>query len=365
MPNAWHVPTPRSGSAGRVLRRSIYQLTHVSLGRWSVSNLSIVPLRSFFDVRLNRDDILLLGVICCYTDRDGFCYPGLTTISMIFSPLVGRVNLYDASSISRKMQRLEMFGYLVNTEQRHNASRSFSSNRYKILYDPKLPTQFDRRSKGEPLELPSGEMQAGTPLENASVQIQTVEPLANANVKIQVPLENPPGEKQAPLESASVEIHTNDPVLTSQKVERHKGGREKHTPPPPAVRVFREVRRKYPVGELWTEIDQTVGSSPDDLEFWNQVLVRWAGCGYNPMAVDGPLDYFRRRELPGGKRRAWGVPDLVPVPAGMAQECRSDYSDAEWRRTNPLMRRSIIAFETGRNLADVEDDPGYKGAPDA
>ncbi len=313
-----------------------------------MSNLSIVPIRAYFDIRITQADLLLLGVICAYTDRDGFCYPSLATISKTFSPLVGRTGSYSDSAVSRRMRRLEMLGYLLNPEQRRVNSSSFSSNRYKILYDSQLPKEFDRRPAAEALANPPVGIQAGAPVENASAGNQA-------------PVANPPVEMQAALASASVEMQANAPALNGPALNAPDKGAKKRPAPPVAVETFRDVRGKYPPRELWGEISATIGERPDDLDLWRRVLVAYAARGFNRQAIDGPLEYFRRGEIPAAKRNGngHGAPELVPIPAGGGSPRRRDYSDRDWRRLLPRARRAIIALETGRELGEVEDDPDF------
>ncbi len=65
---------------------------------------------------------------------------------------------------------------------------------------------------------------------------------------------------------------------------------------PPAVQVYRQVRRRFPAQELWEEIAQTVGTEESVLAFWREVLQAWVGRGYNPLNVAGPLEWFRAHD---------------------------------------------------------------------
>jgi hypothetical protein len=78
--------------------------------------------------------------------------------------------------------------------------------------------------------------------------------------------------------------------------------KKKSTPPkreiPPAVRVYREVRRRFPAQELWGNIATIVGTEESALAFWCKVLKTWVARGYNPMNIEGPLEWFKKREIP-------------------------------------------------------------------
>ena len=66
---------------------------------------------------------------------------------------------------------------------------------------------------------------------------------------------------------------------------------------PPAVQVYREVRRRFPAQELWGNIATIVGAEESALAFWRTVLKTWVARGYNPMNVEGPLEWFKQREI--------------------------------------------------------------------
>lgn len=241
-----------------------------------MSNLSIVPIRAYFDTRLQSDDLLLLGVLCGYTDEDGYCFPSLAVMSKTFSPLAGRAKVYDDSTVSKKLNRLEGFGYLRNPRQRKNKVGGFSSNQYKVLYDAVLPLEFDRR-------------QNQTASESASVENQTVLESANEEMQTNDPIERPSFNDP--------ECGEAKPASRAPKERKAKIAK----PTPLAVGVFREERNRFPPGRWYAEIDAAVGVEPCNLELWRQILHAWEGNGWNPLAVRGPLDYFARREIPSTK----------------------------------------------------------------
>ena len=67
---------------------------------------------------------------------------------------------------------------------------------------------------------------------------------------------------------------------------------------PPAVQVYRNVRRRFPSQELWDHIATIVGAEESALAFWRTVLTTWVARGYNPTNVEGPLDWFKQHEIP-------------------------------------------------------------------
>lgn len=67
---------------------------------------------------------------------------------------------------------------------------------------------------------------------------------------------------------------------------------------PIAVQKFYEVRHRTPPKETWAMIQDTVGTEKAKLDFWKDVLVKYAALGWNPMNVDGALEWFKKGELP-------------------------------------------------------------------
>lgn len=143
-----------------------------------------------------------------------------------------------------------------------------------------------------------------------------------------------------------------------------RGGAKPTSPRPRAVEVYRQERNLYPEESLWKTIGELVGDDPADIEFWRRVVHGCALCGYSPKNLDAALDYYERRQIPTTKPKTngRGVPDLVPIVAGTAEERRADFTDAQWRRLNPLTRRAIISREAGRDFEQVQDDPEYDSA---
>ena len=49
-------------------------------------------------------------------------------------------------------------------------------------------------------------------------------------------------------------------------------------------------------------IDDTVGDKSEDLLFWGKVILSYIAAGWNPNNINGMLDFYRRREIPGQQR---------------------------------------------------------------
>jgi len=88
---------------------------------------SLMPSRAISDSELSRNDLRVLGALCCYTSKLGVCYPNQQTISTKTG--ISRPN------ISKAITRLNRFGYLRYLEPK-GAKQKFAfkrGNRYQIL----------------------------------------------------------------------------------------------------------------------------------------------------------------------------------------------------------------------------------------
>ena len=127
-------------------------------------------------------------------------------------------------------------------------------------------------------------------------------------------------EKQAQNETGNASVTPlqpdgNEPRVEKNREEKSRGRVEESNgagapPPPPkktaakktehypAVETFREAAGAYPVKALWVSMHEAIGSAPDDLEFWRQVVHGWIVKGWNPRNLSGMFDFYKRRELP-------------------------------------------------------------------
>lgn len=94
-------------------------------------------------------------------------------------------------------------------------------------------------------------------------------------------------------------------ILTRWKNRGRTDGRVSRQKPaapkkeiPPAVQLYRQVRRRFPAQELWEQIAQTVGTDECSLAYWQEVLTLWVARGYNPLNVEGPLQWFKAHAIP-------------------------------------------------------------------
>ena len=97
-------------------------------------------------------------------------------------------------------------------------------------------------------------------------------------------------------------------VSLSSIVSSPKKESDREPPPPksqraitiPAYKVFVEVTDYHAITKHWRgEMARIVGEAPDDLEFWRLVVIGWTGKYPSRHNVEGMLDYYKRREIPG------------------------------------------------------------------
>ncbi len=82
----------------------------------------------------------------------------------------------------------------------------------------------------------------------------------------------------------------------------------------PAVEVYRTAAGTYPNKTLWQSMDEAIGSKPDDLTFWQQVVTAWVAKGWNPRNLQGMFDFYKRRELPANGHVSKAIDPMAPSP---------------------------------------------------
>lgn len=94
--------------------------------------------------------------------------------------------------------------------------------------------------------------------------------------------------------------HTKEKVNKSKKEKGAvaPGPSEEKIPIPAAVSVYRKVARRFPDKAMWPAISESVGESPEQLEFWEKVVLGWIGCGWNKLNIKGMLSLFKDRRIP-------------------------------------------------------------------
>jgi DNA-binding MarR family transcriptional regulator len=88
---------------------------------------SLMPSRAISDRKLSRNDLRVLGALCCYTSKLGVCYPNQQTITNKTG--ISRPN------VSKAITRLSHLGYLRYLEPKGRKYKTAfkRGNRYQIL----------------------------------------------------------------------------------------------------------------------------------------------------------------------------------------------------------------------------------------
>ena len=109
---------------------------------------SLLPSRAISDLRLARNDIRVLGALCCYTSPKGICFPNQQTLAR---------NLNVArSTVTRAVTRLKKFGYirpLLPKGKKHKSAIK-RGNRYQILIRGNEDLPSEKESELYPPEVP-------------------------------------------------------------------------------------------------------------------------------------------------------------------------------------------------------------------
>lgn len=83
----------------------------------------------------------------------------------------------------------------------------------------------------------------------------------------------------------------------------------------PAFKVFVEITEYHAINAHWrSEMARIVGDKPDDLEFWRRVIIGWTGKYPSKHNVEGMLDFYKRREIPGYRQSPNGIHKEKEVP---------------------------------------------------
>ena len=143
-------------------------------------------------------------------------------------------------------------------------------------------------------------------------------------------------------------------ILTRWTKSSHRESNKQARPAkreiPAAVRVCQQVHRRFPAKGAWEIIVQTVGADESALAFWREVLTAWAARGYNPLNVAGPLEWFRRREIPKNGHRG-----PTPSEAAPPRPVETLAVIQERLRLNALEHQvAAKAFEREGNAGEIQ-----------
>ncbi len=82
----------------------------------------------------------------------------------------------------------------------------------------------------------------------------------------------------------------------------------------PAAVKFHAITGRWPAREIFPELAKI---PEEDLDFWGKVILGWRGKGWAPFDVNGMLDWYNRREIPGQRPQPRKIQGQSQQPTGM------------------------------------------------
>lgn len=106
--------------------------------------------------------------------------------------------------------------------------------------------------------------------------------------------------------SSSRKTHSHEEESDSKKNQKRKKNQKKGAGAPArkkkdvpvSVQAYRSVANRYPDKATWEMIAETVGDTPEGLEFWKKVVRAYIGCGWNKLNISAMLEFFKKGVLP-------------------------------------------------------------------
>lgn len=130
-------------------------MDHQQPGRFST-----IPARALFDPNLDNAALRVLGILGCYSDRFGWCFPSLATLA--------KETGVSRQAISKQIGILVALGYL-KSQTRHRQDGGRTSNRYQVIFDSPEPPDDSQVAPPQPLEVDRSQ-----PLEVAPITAQVI-----------------------------------------------------------------------------------------------------------------------------------------------------------------------------------------------
>lgn len=75
-----------------------------------------------------------------------------------------------------------------------------------------------------------------------------------------------------------------------------------------AVQIFIDLLGEKNLNQVtWSMIETNIPDDPASLDLWQKVVTAWAAVGYSPRNVQGMIDCFGNKEIPGTKKKELSV----------------------------------------------------------
>lgn len=103
----------------------------------------------------------------------------------------------------------------------------------------------------------------------------------------------PPSDSQLLPQSLPVTTPSDSQLPKQDTIKQDTLNKRERPAQIPAYKIYVEVTGKYNLNKTQIEaISQEVGTNPDSLDKWRQVVTAWALAGYKPTSITGMLDWF-------------------------------------------------------------------------
>lgn len=190
------------------------------------------------------------------------------------------------TTIIKAVNELEEKGYII--ANRHSQTRKANTYALNVSLEIELPTT------------PKNEVVTTTESIVEDEPTSESEVVTTPKNEVDKPLTTP--KNGDTKEDSFNPIESNRLPNTSPYGEgdKPKKGRKQTAPDSPAFKVFTEITEYYAITTHWrNEATRIVGEKPEDLEFWRKVVIGWTGKYPSKHNIEGMLDFYKRREIPG------------------------------------------------------------------
>lgn len=239
--------------------------------------------------------------------KEGICRASLKTLGADIS--------IDRATVLRTIEKLCKLGYLVDlTPDRRNAPHTYVLGKTVAQCNTSDNTSVVMRNSSEDESV--AERNKTVAYNNSSIPT-----VAESYLKKEDSLK----EESNPSEESKRE-----------RAPAGKGRSRLDDKVIPAFKVYVEITDFYQITKYWRgEMARIVGDKPEDLEFWRQVVIGWTGKYQTRHNVEGMLDYYKRREIPGyqpkqkantngtGYTKRTKQPPIIPASPGQASPTRT------------------------------------------
>jgi DNA-binding transcriptional ArsR family regulator len=273
---------------------------------------SRLPAAAVVDRRASAEAVRVLGLLGCYADKDGYCWPAVTTLAR-------RLGLHR-TTVQRHLRKLEALGYVDRAETMRASRGGWGRNRYRLSYPDfatssaadspeELGPEQDKGKEPKPASEPQSSIECDAAPRAASVAKGNGTTLANSPALV-----HQPSGDAAPVASSDAASHAAQNIPMIHLIEKE----------PSASAGINSQRNKIPELE-----DRSSGPAPDALKSTLTTSVQHKKSSVQalplnwgrPQRPPNPRDYVtqmanRLVAVPGYDReKAWCA--IMALPAAL------------------------------------------------